>query len=187
MKKGVRIINCARGGIVDEEALAAAIGEGKVAGAALDVFSQGTAAAGSPATEARPGHLHAAPRRGHQRGAAERRHRHRAPSGELPDPRRHSGRRQRAVHQPGTVGGAGSVPHAVREARQPAGTVTDRLAGRGGHRVCRRGGRLRREVTHAGGAARAADARARIDHGQLRQRAGDRARAWYQDRGIEGQ
>ena len=40
MKKGVRIINCARGGIVDEEALAAAIRDGKVAGAALDVFAQ---------------------------------------------------------------------------------------------------------------------------------------------------
>lgn len=40
MKKGVRIINCARGGIVDEEALAAAIREGMVAGAALDVFAQ---------------------------------------------------------------------------------------------------------------------------------------------------
>ena len=40
MKKGVRIINCARGGIVDEDALAAAIREGKVAGAALDVFAQ---------------------------------------------------------------------------------------------------------------------------------------------------
>jgi D-3-phosphoglycerate dehydrogenase len=40
MKRGVRIVNCARGGIVDEEALAAAIREGQVAGAALDVLSQ---------------------------------------------------------------------------------------------------------------------------------------------------
>ena len=40
MKKGVRIINCARGGIVDEEALAAAINEGKVDGAAVDVFAK---------------------------------------------------------------------------------------------------------------------------------------------------
>ncbi|TAJ97928.1 phosphoglycerate dehydrogenase [bacterium] len=38
MKKGVRIINCARGGIVDEKDLAEALKEGKVAGAALDVF-----------------------------------------------------------------------------------------------------------------------------------------------------
>ena len=37
-KKGVRIINCARGGLVDEAALADAIRSGHVAGAALDVF-----------------------------------------------------------------------------------------------------------------------------------------------------
>ncbi|MGH6990888.1 MAG: phosphoglycerate dehydrogenase [Stellaceae bacterium] len=38
MKKGVRIINCARGGLVVEEALKAALEAGEVAGAALDVF-----------------------------------------------------------------------------------------------------------------------------------------------------
>ena len=38
MKDGVRMINCARGGIIDEKALADAIASGKVAGAALDVF-----------------------------------------------------------------------------------------------------------------------------------------------------
>ena len=37
-KKGVRIINCARGGLIDEAALVAALKSGHVAGAALDVF-----------------------------------------------------------------------------------------------------------------------------------------------------
>lgn len=40
MKDGVRIVNVARGGIVDEAALAEAIRAGKVAGAALDVFEK---------------------------------------------------------------------------------------------------------------------------------------------------
>ena len=38
MKDGVMIINCARGGIVDEDDLHEALKSGKVAGAALDVF-----------------------------------------------------------------------------------------------------------------------------------------------------
>lgn len=40
MKKGMRIINCARGGVVDEMALIEAIDQGIVAGAAFDVFEK---------------------------------------------------------------------------------------------------------------------------------------------------
>src|SRR5207245_343308 len=40
MKDGVRIVNTSRGGIVSEKALVAAVRDGKVAGAALDVFEQ---------------------------------------------------------------------------------------------------------------------------------------------------
>ena len=39
-KPGIRIVNVARGGIVDEPALVEAIRAGKVAGAALDVFAE---------------------------------------------------------------------------------------------------------------------------------------------------
>lgn len=39
-KPGLRIVNAARGGIIDEEALARAIGDGRVGGAALDVFDK---------------------------------------------------------------------------------------------------------------------------------------------------
>jgi D-3-phosphoglycerate dehydrogenase len=40
MKNGVRIINCARGGIINEDALYEALTNGKVSGAALDVFAE---------------------------------------------------------------------------------------------------------------------------------------------------
>jgi len=45
MKKGVRIINCARGGLVDEAALRNALDSGQVAGAAFDVFVEEPATA----------------------------------------------------------------------------------------------------------------------------------------------
>jgi D-3-phosphoglycerate dehydrogenase / 2-oxoglutarate reductase len=45
MKKGVRIINCARGGLVDETALREALDSGHVAGAAFDVFAEEPAVA----------------------------------------------------------------------------------------------------------------------------------------------
>lgn len=37
-KKGVRVVNCARGGIIDEECLLSALESGQCAGAGLDVF-----------------------------------------------------------------------------------------------------------------------------------------------------
>src|SRR5262245_39176336 len=62
-KKGVRIINCARGGLVDEQALRAALDSGHVAGAAFDVFIEEPATAnplfGHPSVVCTP-HLGAA-------------------------------------------------------------------------------------------------------------------------------
>jgi D-3-phosphoglycerate dehydrogenase len=57
-KKGVRIVNCARGGLIDEAALKDALDSGQVAGAALDVFVEEPAKAnplfGAPGLVATP-------------------------------------------------------------------------------------------------------------------------------------
>ena len=51
MKPGVRLINCARGGLIDEAALLTALKEGKVAGAALDVYETEPPPVGWPLRE----------------------------------------------------------------------------------------------------------------------------------------
>jgi len=51
-KRGVRIINCARGGLIDEAALTQALRDGQVAGAALDVFEVEPLPADSPLRDA---------------------------------------------------------------------------------------------------------------------------------------
>ena len=70
-KPSLRVVNVARGGIVDEDALADAIREGRIAGAALDVFAK------EPMTEsplfARLGRRHAPSRRQHCRRRKTRR------------------------------------------------------------------------------------------------------------------
>ncbi|KYZ76216.1 D-3-phosphoglycerate dehydrogenase [Anaerosporomusa subterranea] len=48
LKPGARLVNCARGGIIDEAALAAALAAGKLAGAAIDVFGKEPIEADNP-------------------------------------------------------------------------------------------------------------------------------------------
>ena len=69
-KKGVRIINCARGGLVDELALRAALDSGHVAGAEFDVFVEEPATA-NPLFGHPELHRHSAPWRLDQRSPGE--------------------------------------------------------------------------------------------------------------------
>ncbi len=76
MKPGVRLINCARGGIYNEAALVEGLKSGKLAGVALDVFVE------EPCTDSplfgMPGRaVHAAPGREHRRGPDASGHRRR--------------------------------------------------------------------------------------------------------------
>ena len=111
-KKGVRIINCARGGLVDEGAIAEALKSGQVAGAAFDVFVEEPATEQSAVQPAERG-VHAASRRLHHRGAGERRAagrradvglsvaRRHLQRGQLPLDHRRGGAQAQAVHRAG--------------------------------------------------------------------------------------
>ena len=80
-KPGVRIVNCARGGIVDEAALAAAIQAGHVAGAGLDVFER-EPPWGSPVLDLDP--VVVTPHLGASTEEAQTRWRWRSPAGRRP-------------------------------------------------------------------------------------------------------
>ena len=85
MKTGVRIVNCARGELIDGEALQRGHAIGKVAGAALDVFQkEPPACRRSAARLGKPGG-HAAHRRVHGRSAGDRGRPHRRAGGRISD------------------------------------------------------------------------------------------------------
>jgi D-3-phosphoglycerate dehydrogenase len=127
VKNGVRIVNAARGELIDEQALLAALESGRVAGAALDVHAQEPPVDWKLAQHPR---VVATPARGrvHRGGAGARRHRHLVPGARLPEGRAHPARGEllRADGRPLRPGpsgdGAGREAGALRLAggRRPA-------------------------------------------------------------------
>jgi phosphoglycerate dehydrogenase-like enzyme len=124
MKKGVRIVNCARGELVDEGALAEAVRSGHVAGAALDVFAveppKNSPLAGLPQVLMTP-HIAGSTAEAQEISSATARR----AGARLPEAGRHRKCRQHARYP----GGGVSLPAAVSGPRRTAGPVpgADRL------------------------------------------------------------
>ncbi len=153
-KKGVRIINCARGGLIDEAALKDALESGHVAGAALDVFESEPATAsplfGTPGFISTP-----APRRIDQRGAGQCRDPGRRADERFPAARRGHQRDQHAVADGRGSAAAEALHGAGREAREAGRADPRRGRPLGLGRGRGRRGAAQPEADHRRGAGRA--------------------------------
>ena len=109
LKPGVRIVNAARGGLVDERLLQDGLASGRVGGAALGRVSGGAAPGPAPARGAARG-AHASPRRVHGRGAGGSGAGGRRPAARHPERRRGAVHHQHAVRSAGGHGGARPLP-----------------------------------------------------------------------------
>ena len=147
VKPTVRIVNVARGGLIDEDALYVALKEGRVAGAGLDVFAE-RAVHRLAALRARERRRHPAPRRLDRRGAGEGRRLGRALGAPRARGRARARRRQRrrAASSPRRAPGHPAHREArpgLRRPRRRAPLERRRRGARRDRRVRRQGARAR--------------------------------------------